>query len=269
MIGVFDSGIGGLAAFKEIRTLLPRENIIYLADRKNAPYGTKNEDEITKLCTKNISKLRDMGAEKILIACCTASGVYQNLSADDKQISIPIITPTAQEVVNFSKRIAVIATERTVSSHYFSREIAKYSSAEVKEFAMQRLVYLVENGCLIQLSCNGVTLVAGQGDPVCISEGLRPDVLDHPVKGLTAVPVPLLRAVDHHMPDIILGNVAVIDHQHIADHLPAREDPKGLALLPVDIGLRKAPYGVGDKHLLPRREGESERVKEIILCYCF
>ena len=55
MIGVFDSGIGGLAAFKEIRTLLPRENIIYLADRKNAPYGTKNEDEITKLYTKNIS----------------------------------------------------------------------------------------------------------------------------------------------------------------------------------------------------------------------
>ena len=49
MIGVFDSGVGGICAFRRVRELLPREDIVYLADRKNAPYGTKSEDEIKGL----------------------------------------------------------------------------------------------------------------------------------------------------------------------------------------------------------------------------
>ncbi len=147
MIGIFDSGIGGFCSLKHVRELLPRADITYLADRKHAPYGTKSEDEIIDLCGRNVKRLREMGAEKILIACCTASGVHKKLSAEDKEISIPIISPTAREVAKSSKRIAVIATERTVKSAYFSREIAKFSNATVIEFPMQELVALVEGGC--------------------------------------------------------------------------------------------------------------------------
>ena len=147
MIGIFDSGIGGFCAFHCVKELLPREDIIYLADRKNAPYGTKSEDEISDLCSRNIQKLREMGAKKILIACCTASGIYDRLSPKDREISIPIITPTAKIVAKTAKRIVVIATERTIRSAYFDREIAKYSDSIVKGVAMQELVALVEAGC--------------------------------------------------------------------------------------------------------------------------
>ena len=88
MIGVFDSGVGGYCAFRELRRLLPREDMVYLADRKNAPYGTKSEDEIIAFTKANIKRLREIGARKILIACCTASSVYNSL---DEEVSSKLI----------------------------------------------------------------------------------------------------------------------------------------------------------------------------------
>lgn len=147
MIGVFDSGVGGICAFREIRRLLPRADIVYLADRKNAPYGTKTKDEIIALTSRNIKRLRAIGADRVLIACCTASSIYPELCDGERAISLPIITPAAKKAAEIGRRIAVIATEHTASSGAFSREISKFSSAEVFEFAEQRLVALVEGGC--------------------------------------------------------------------------------------------------------------------------
>ena len=146
MTGIFDSGVGGLAAYYELRRLLPREDIIYLADRKNAPYGTKTKDELIALTKKDIKRLLDMGAERILIACCTASTVYCELDESEQAVALPIITP-ASSVAAEGERIAVIATEHTVRSGAFSREIRAFSSsAEVIERAEQRLVWLIESG---------------------------------------------------------------------------------------------------------------------------
>ena len=71
MIGIFDSGRGGIASLTVVKKLLPRVDIAYLADRKNAPYGTKSERELKLLVRRDIARLRELGAEKILIACCT------------------------------------------------------------------------------------------------------------------------------------------------------------------------------------------------------
>ena len=68
-IGIFDSGIGGTSIFKEVHTLLPNENIIYLADSKNAPYGNKSEEEILKLSIKNTELLINKGCKLIIVAC--------------------------------------------------------------------------------------------------------------------------------------------------------------------------------------------------------
>ena len=76
MIGVFDSGNGGLITVEKIRELSADADICFLADRENAPYGTKSKNEIISLSKRNIKRLRDAGADKILIACCTASAVY-------------------------------------------------------------------------------------------------------------------------------------------------------------------------------------------------
>ena len=146
MTGIFDSGVGGLAAYFELRRLLPREDIIYLADRKNAPYGTKTKDELIALTKKDIKRLCDMGARQVLIACCTASTVYSELSEWERAIATPIITP-ASRVAAEGERIAVIATEHTVRSGAFGKEIRKFSQAsEVFERAEQLLVAMVESG---------------------------------------------------------------------------------------------------------------------------
>lgn len=160
MTGIFDSGVGGLAAYFELRRILPREDIIYLADRKNAPYGTKTKDELITLTKNDIKRLSNMGAERILIACCTASTVYSELDEWEREIATPIITP-ASRLAAEGERIAVIATEHTVRSGAFGREIKKFSAnAVIFEQAEQGLVSLVESGnrdgrlgceCLVEL----------------------------------------------------------------------------------------------------------------------
>ena len=72
-IGIFDSGVGGLTVFEEIRKELPNENVIYLGDTKNFPYGNKTKEEIIEFATKNTEMLIKMGAKIIVIACGTAT----------------------------------------------------------------------------------------------------------------------------------------------------------------------------------------------------
>lgn len=145
MIGVLDSGRGGLVAYKELRRLMPRVDITYLADRKNAPYGNKRPDEILRLTEGGIRRLSDLGCEIILIACCTASTLHELLPRELRDISIPIITPTAR-LCRESKSVLVIATEHTARSGAFSQQIKRFSDASVREVPMQPLVDLIEWG---------------------------------------------------------------------------------------------------------------------------
>lgn len=148
MIGIFDSGVGGFNSLYELQRLLPRADLIYLADRKNAPYGKKKESELISLVTEDIRRLTELGADRILIACCTASCVWGSLGENEKRISLPIIRPAAKYAAKTSKTgIAVIATEATVRAGAFRREISAYSPLPVTEIAAQELVSLVENGC--------------------------------------------------------------------------------------------------------------------------
>lgn len=147
MIGVFDSGVGGLTALAELRRLLPRTDMIYLADREHAPYGTKSEEEILSLAENCIKRLIAAGAERILIACCTASTLHSRLTEGARRITTPIITPAARAAHRVSRgRIAVIATEATVRSHAFRRELLSIGECEVTEHATQELVAMVESG---------------------------------------------------------------------------------------------------------------------------
>ena len=147
MIGVFDSGVGGLTALAELRRLLPRTDMIYLADREHAPYGTKSEEEILSLAENCIKRLITAGAEKILIACCTASTLHSRLTEGARGITTPIIAPAARAAQRVSRgKIAVIATEATVRSHAFRRELLSIGECEVTEHAAQELVAMVESG---------------------------------------------------------------------------------------------------------------------------
>ena len=144
MIGVFDSGAGGLAALRVLRELMPEEDTVYLADRKNMPYGKKSEDELLFLVSRDIERLVGLGCRRVLIACWTASSVYARLSPRHREVSLPIIAPAAED--SGGGRVAVIATERTVISHAFEREILnRYPDSSVTEIAAQSLVSLAES----------------------------------------------------------------------------------------------------------------------------
>ena len=149
MTGVLDSGAGGVLTAKILSALCPRTDVLLLADRKNAPYGTRCDEEIIEIAERGISRLLSSGAERVLIACCTASSLYPRFAPKIRGRSIPIIAPTAARAAELTKsgRIGVLATRATVRGGAFSREIKRIlPSAEVFEREAGELVGLVESG---------------------------------------------------------------------------------------------------------------------------
>ena len=126
-IGVFDSGVGGLTVFAEIQKVLPNENIIYLGDTKNFPYGSKSKDEIIKFAIENTQILIDKGCKLIVIACGTATS--QAIDVLKEKFTIPIIgiiEPTVDYVKKEClKKIGVIATEGTIRSGAWENNLKK------------------------------------------------------------------------------------------------------------------------------------------------
>ncbi len=72
-IGIYDSGVGGLTVFKEIKKKMPEENIIYLGDTRNFPYGNKEKEEIIKFAVKNTEILIQKQVKVVIVACGTAT----------------------------------------------------------------------------------------------------------------------------------------------------------------------------------------------------
>ncbi len=149
MVGIFDSGRGGLFALSEFRKLSPRSDAAFFADTENAPYGTKSEGELVALVTRDIERLAKAGASAVLMACCTASTVYGKLPSELQSIAIPIIRPAAMNAVSRSsnKIIGVISTAATAGSRAFEKEIAAVSpEAKTVSVAAGELVSMVERG---------------------------------------------------------------------------------------------------------------------------
>ena len=117
-IGIFDSGVGGLTILAEIKKQLPNENIVYLGDTANFPYGDKSKDEIINFSRNNVKRLIKENVKMIVIACGTATS--QAIDTLKKEFDIPIIgiiEPTVKYIIEKKyKKIGVIATEGTIKS---------------------------------------------------------------------------------------------------------------------------------------------------------
>ena len=79
-IGIFDSGVGGMTVLAEIRKQLPKEDLIYLGDTKNFPYGDKSQETIIKIATKCVNFLIKKNVKLVIIACGTATSYYKMVS---------------------------------------------------------------------------------------------------------------------------------------------------------------------------------------------
>lgn len=145
MIGLFDSGSGGLNTVRYIKKAAPDIDLVYLIDREHAPYGIKSEKELIRITEENIEKLIAMRADRVLIACCTASTVHPRLKDEYKKISVPIISAVANMAKKStrSRGIGVIATKHTAESHAFGNLLDGYF---VKEAVAQELVGMIDGG---------------------------------------------------------------------------------------------------------------------------
>lgn len=127
-IGMFDSGVGGLTVYKEIKKAMPHEKIIYLGDTKNFPYGSKSKQNIIDLSKKNIDFLLNYNVKAIIIACGTAtSQALEEVKNIYKVPIIGIIQPTVEYIKSKKniKNVGVIATRGTIRSNSWENNLKR------------------------------------------------------------------------------------------------------------------------------------------------
>ncbi|MBQ4818654.1 glutamate racemase [Aquimarina sp. MMG016] len=200
-IGIFDSGVGGTSIWKEIATLLPNENTIYLADSKYAPYGKRSKEEIIELSIKNTEKLLELNCKIIVVACNTATTNAIKVLRSTYNIPFigiePAIKPAA--IRTKTRKIGVLATKGTLSSELFAKTSDLYANnIEVIEVIGTGLVELIEGGKIE--SPEMYTLLESYIKPM-----IQKDI-DHLVLGCSHYPylIPVLK-------EILSENVTIID----------------------------------------------------------
>ena len=150
-IGIFDSGVGGTSIWKEIHSLLPNENTIYLADSKNAPYGPKGKKKILELSVKNTELLLQKGCKLIVVACNTATTNAIDYLRNHYKVPFigiePAIKPAALQ--SKTKSVGILATKGTLSSSLFNKTSDLFASGiGVVEQDGEGIVQLIECGKL-------------------------------------------------------------------------------------------------------------------------
>ncbi len=149
-IGVFDSGLGGLTAVKQIMRELPNENIIYFGDTGRVPYGTRSKETILKYTRSDIRFLKTFDVKIIVIACGTASSAALPMIKDEFDIPIVgVIDAAVYAAVRATKnkKIGVIGTSGTIKSGEYEKQIKQYDETmQVFSRECPMFVPLVENG---------------------------------------------------------------------------------------------------------------------------
>ncbi|MDW8251563.1 MAG: glutamate racemase [Myxococcales bacterium] len=154
MIGVYDSGFGGLTVLKRLRERLPSRDFLYLGDSGRAPYGGRDVHTLLDFAEQCVERLFEEGCRLVIVACNTVSCValrhlqrrYADPASPRRILGVTI--PAAEAAVALSKgHIGVIATARTVSSGTFVTEIQKLApTIRVTQKAAPLLAPLVEEG---------------------------------------------------------------------------------------------------------------------------
>lgn len=154
MIGVFDSGYGGLTILSEIRRYLPEYSYLYLGDNARAPYGTRSFDVIYEYTLQAVNYLYQQGCNLIILACNTASAkalrTIQQCNIDPDRLRVlGVIRPTAEQAPLFTQtgHVGVLATPGTVASESYVIELQKQNpNLVITQHACPMWVPLIESG---------------------------------------------------------------------------------------------------------------------------
>lgn len=152
-IAFFDSGVGGLTVYKEVKKLLPNEDYLYFGDTINMPYGEKTQKELIEIARKIFDFFAEREVKAVVMACNTTSAMTYDVLKNDYDFKIyPIIQSVAKVISKLPiEHLGVFATPATINSHAYAREINKLNpSLEVTEISCPAWVRIVEENRLNQ-----------------------------------------------------------------------------------------------------------------------
>jgi glutamate racemase len=153
-IGIFDSGLGGLIITHALTKDLPEYDYVYLGDTARVPYGNRTQAEIYQFTEEAMAFLFSKDCKLVIVACNTASAEalrkiqqrYVPKNWPDRKV-LGVLIPSAEEAVSMGKKIGVIATQTTIDSGAFDRELLKLNKEiEIIKKATPLLVPIIERG---------------------------------------------------------------------------------------------------------------------------
>lgn len=200
MIGLFDSGLGGLTVLARVRERMPSADIVFFADQANVPYGDRTHAELLKLLQANLARLDARGVDAIVMACNTSCAVAERYGWPETRAPVVDLIESAAIAVDRGgfARVGVVATAATVGAGSYGRTIrAHVGGIDVVEVPAPALVPLVEAGA-----------IEGQRPRAAVAEvcGHLPLDLDALVFGCTHYPV-----LESHFRAVLGDGIALID----------------------------------------------------------
>ncbi len=138
-IGLFDSGIGGIAVLRKLIGRFPDFDYVYLADTKRAPFGTKDRERLVDIVEEDLEILKRLGSNVVVAACNTADSIVSRMNINMPYISI---IESGVEMVE-GNRIGVLATDATVKLGSYAERLRE---KDIVQRSLQELVSIVENG---------------------------------------------------------------------------------------------------------------------------
>ena len=220
-IGIFDSGYGGLTILRQIRSLMPQYDYLYLGDNARAPYGTRSFDIVYEFTLQAVRYLFEQGCHLVILGCNTASAkalrsIQQNdlPQMDPQRRVLGVIRPTVEIVggISKSRHVGIMATLGTIRSATYDLEIAKlYPDIKVTGEACPMWVPLVENN---EYDGPGADYFVQKNIDNLLS---RDPKIDSVILGCTHYPL-LLNKIHKYMP----AGIHVIEQgRYVADSLQA------------------------------------------------
>ena len=148
-IGVFDSGLGGLTAVKELEKVLPGESVIYFGDTGRVPYGTRSRETVRRYARQDMAFLTRHDVKAVLAACGTVSSTAGDIGAALPVPYFDVLNPTARAAAKRTRRgvVGVIGTNATIHSGSYTKALLR-AEPGLKVFcqACRLFVPLVESG---------------------------------------------------------------------------------------------------------------------------
>lgn len=215
IIGVFDSGVGGLTVLRALVHHIPEADYLYFGDTARLPYGSKSAATVAHYAVGAIHHLQDRGAELLVIACNTATALaFDEIRAASKVKVIGVVEPgaNAASAASRNRKVVVIGTDATVSSHAYRRALEARNVA-VKEKSCPLFVPLVEEGWIDHP-------VTEQVARIYLEEAFADDGSDADILVLGCTHYPLLKPLLRRIAPV---HVTIVDSADSTAHDVARE----------------------------------------------